>query len=868
MDNFINYQHVLSSKNCQAFLLGDYNINILQKNDNVENFLSSSLAQGFLPVIDKATRLDNYNNSFSCIDNIFKNGDNENCSSGIITSDISDHFTIFHILKNKTKKKKHKFSYYRNMNEENIELFVEQLSNIDWQQVIEENSTQIAFDKFLSILASKFNDSFPKKKRRPNKKTCKLQPFMTRGLLKSRLKKLKLLGKKQKTPTEANINEYNTYRNIYNRLIKEAKKHYYNSSLEEHKGDMKKTWEVLKEAISKQNNRSDKISELCFNGEVIKDKWKMANKLNNFFVSIADDIVSNINPPLPQNIDPTTHMTHVDSHMTFKNVDPESLKTIVSEMDNKKSSDLFDMSNFLIKKIINVILNPLCHIFNLSLSTGVIPVQLKEAKIVPIYKLDNGNDAGKKIPANYRPISLLPIISKILEKIVGQQLSDYLELNHIIYKHQYGFQQNKSTVHPMIHLLNEIGRAKKDGKVSVGIFMDISRAFDSLSIPILIKKLEKIGIKNTELDWFKNYLSGRKQCIFLNDIKSSFLETNRGVPQGGVISPILFLIYINDLPNITEMLTLLFADDSNFIYSGNSLDEILPLINADLKKICDWFRLNELSIHPDKSKFMIFNKNESSIDWDNISINLNFNNDGSNDENLIKKLGYINSESTIPAVKFLGVFIDSKLNFEYHIKYIRKKIAFSLFAINRAKKYLNEKALKTLYISLIHSNLTYCLIIWSSCKLSTLNPLIKLQKKAIRIISNANYNAHTEKLFKKHEILPLNELAIYSKILFMYDFINNRLPSSFENMWIRNAELNQNRRSQRFNNGNKFHVPMCAKSIEKLPIFYFQKLWNERCENDLLNSEIRKNMFKKTLKTLLFIDVQTVCTKPNCVECS
>ena len=152
-------------------------------------------------------------------------------------------------------------------------------------------------------------------------------------------------------------------------------------------------------------------------------------------------------------------------------------------------------------------------------------------------------------------------------------------------------------------------------------------------------------------------------------------------------------------------------------------------MNADLKKICDWFRLNELSIHPDKSKFMIFNKNESSIDWDNISINLNFNNDGSNDENLIKKLGYINSESTIPAVKFLGVFIDSKLNFEYHIKYIRKKIAFSLFAINRAKKYLNEKALKTLYISLIHSNLTYCLIIWSSCKLSTLNPLIKLQKK-------------------------------------------------------------------------------------------------------------------------------------------
>ena len=399
--------------------------------------------------------------------------------------------------------------------------------------------------------------------------------------------------------------------------------------------------------------------------------------------------------------------------------------------------------------------------------------------------------------------------------------------------------------------------------------MDISRAFDCISTPILLKKLEKIGIKNRELEWFKNYLTGRRQCTLINEIKSGFLETKRGVPQGGVLSPILFLIYINDLPLVTDMLTLLFADDSNFIIHGNSLDEIVPKVNLEMKKICDWFRKNELNIHPEKTKFMIFNKKENSINWDDIIINLNFNNGGENDQNLIKKLGYINSESNIPAVKFLGIYIDNKLNFEYHIKYIQKKISNSLFVINRVKKLLNERSLKTLYTSLIQSHLEYGVIIWSTCNSTSLQPLIRMQKKAIRIISNAPYNSHTEKLFKKHNILPINELAIYTKIMFMYDYLTNKLPNSFEGMWKKNNEILQNRRSQRNDNGNKFYIPVTNfKSIEKFPLYYYQQLWNDNCDNALLNIQLRKNRFKKTLKTFLFIDVQTVCTKINCPECS
>ena len=190
-------------------------------------------------------------------------------------------------------------------------------------------------------------------------------------------------------------------------------------------------------------------------------------------------------------------------------------------MDNKESFDLFEMSNSLIKKIINMIAEPLSHVFNCSIMSGVIPSQLKDAKVIPIYKLSKKSETFKKTPANYRPISLLPIISKLLEKVIGKQLLDYLETNKIIHKHQYGFQPNKSTTHPMVHLLNEIGTAKNNKKISLGIFMDISRAFDCISTPILLKKLEKMVFtkpQNSYFDGVKPWARKQGRYQFVNHI--------------------------------------------------------------------------------------------------------------------------------------------------------------------------------------------------------------------------------------------------------------------------------------------------------------------------------------------------------------
>ena len=599
-------------------------------------------------------------------------------------------------------------------------------------------------------------------------------------------------------------------------------------------------------------------------GVIIEDQEDICSNFNDFFTNIAEKIADDINP---SDRPPDSYLHNSPTEFSLGPVDPTYLIELVSEMKPKRSTDLYGFSNSFLKKTIAFIALPLSHILSLSITQGVIPQQLKVAKLIPIFKLKNKKSDEDLFLGNYRPISLLPILSKVLEKIVARNLMFYLTNNNLIYKHQYGFQANKSTFHPMIHFLNKISESVNKNEITVGVFCDLQKAFDTCSHSILLKKLEKIGIKNRELDWFKSYLTNRKQFVSINGKISEQLGINRGVPQGSILGPILFLIYINDLASCTSLFTLLFADDTNFLISGKNIDEIVPILNRELHKICYWFRANELSLHPEKTKFMIFTNNEKGIKWEELNICLNYNNLSENNPDLIKKLGFINSESKTPAIKFLGVFLDPKLNFRFHIESIRKKISKSLFVIKSARNFLNENALKTLYYSMIHCHLQYCVQIWSCVSPAFLNPIILQQKKAIRLINNASYNAHTAPLFKLSKILPLDKIAQFSKLQVMFEFSKNMLPSSFSEMWCRNLDrpgfIN-------LRNGNDFYVPFARlKSIENFPNICFPRLWNDiiNVNPDFVDLEKSKKTFKTNLKEYLLENICITCTHTNCYVC-
>jgi hypothetical protein len=387
------------------------------------------------------------------------------------------------------------------------------------------------------------------------------------------------------------------------------------------------------------------------------------------------------------------------------------------------------MSMYVLKYVESAVCTPLAHIFNLSFRTGIFPSKLKINRVTPIFK-----SGDPKMCDNYRPISLANTFSKVLEKIVAVKLTNHLDLNKLIDKYQFGFQKGLSTEHNLIHLTNYVSEALNSNKFCIGVFLDIKKAFDCVPHDLLIRKLEKLGIIGVELDWFRSYLDGRSQCVEINGKKSRPRKIKLSVMQGSILGPLLFLCFINDLCNVSDLLKLLFADDTCALHSDLDLDNLVQHVNAELQKIALWFAANKLAVNVKKCKFILFHNKGKKIDANLLKVVYNSNNlEAIQDPNLIYTLDRISKNSDEKYYKYLGVLLDENLNFNSHIDYTCSKLSKSLFCLNRLKNFVNKKALISAYHSLIGSHLLYCINILGCTSQQNINRLHIIQKKQLEL---------------------------------------------------------------------------------------------------------------------------------------
>ena len=728
----------------------------------------------------------------------------------------------------------HKEIKFRKINKDNIRKLDEDIKSYHWQSILSNLSTEESFTQLHKVILESFNKHMPEKTRVIGQKTKNHEPWLTPGIRKSLINQRKLYRQTLKpTCNQAAIDKYKAHRKILQQVKRKAKTDFYRSRCKEFKNDTKKLWNVVNSVIGKTKKKETIIQSLKIGNIKTTNSKKITTELCNYSANVRKDFANKI-PKGNHDIKYYLNKISTNPHSIFlAPTTTMEITKLIGSLKNKDSSGHDGISNKILKGITNSISHPLSIIFNKSMEEGIFPSEMKKADTVSLYKSKARDEKN-----NYRPISLLLTISKLLEKVIYQRTYKFLTKYDQIHVSQYGFREGHSCQDAIAELVGNIVKNTDEGLYTIGVFLDLSKAFDTLEHEVLYNKLETYGIRGIALEWFKRYLSERKlrvKCMVSTSHKQEYSEYERveyGTPQGSCLGPLLFLIFSNDLHKHLEYCNnLQFADDTTIYKGHRNLRYLTWCVEQDLNNLNDWFKANKLTLNVDKSVHMVFGKK--------------------NNTKTEIKLGDIELPR-VTAVKFLGIWMDEHLNWNEHLSKLKLRVKRNLNLLQIGTNMLDPQTKKILYYAQIYSHLSYGLIIWGNMISNTnVDSIQKLQNKCIKKINIRE--KHVQNIYTKYNLLRIKDILTLENCKLVHRLEHHEIPRQIETLFKTNQQgkslmkrHNYNTRQKNLPNITRSHCKVYSTSYLCSSIRDYQKL-----NHDLTKIESQKKFIYLLKNTLL-----------------